>query len=217
MEACRETLCRVGRLLYDRGYVVGHDGNLSVRLEEDRILITPSGVSKGRMEPEMMVLCTMTGEVLAGERYPSSEIAMHLEVYRNRPDVGAVVHAHPPAATAFAVCGQGLTERYLIETVAGLGEVPVAPFGMPSTPEVAESIRPYLADHSALLLANHGALTWGADLWQAFDRMEVLEQTAEIYARVRLLGGGVELSEEQAAVLRGLSGRYAKLAGPRSK
>ena len=100
----REELCRAAQLLYQRGYVVGHDGNVSVRLGEDRILITPSGVSKGRLEPEMLVICGLEGQVLEGDRYPSSEMAMHLLVYRERRDVGAVVHAHPPAATAFAIC-----------------------------------------------------------------------------------------------------------------
>ena len=211
----REALCRVCRLLYDRGYVVGHDGNVSLRVGEDQILITPSGVCKGRMEPDTLVLCGLDGAVLEGERYPSSESAMHLEVYRRRPDVGAVVHAHPPAATAFAVCRKPLTQAYLIETVSGLGEVPVAPFAMPSTREVPESIRPYVAGHSALLLANHGALTWGRDLWEAFDRMEILEQTAKIYAQVQLLGGGVELTAEEQARLLSLAGRYQRLAGRR--
>ena len=208
-------LCRVCRLLYLRGYVAGHDGNVSLLVGEDRLLITPSGVCKGRMEPDMLVLCSLDGQVLAGERYPSSEIAMHLEVYRQRPEVRAVLHAHPPAATAFAVCQRPLTQAYLTETVSGLGEVPVAPFAMPSTEEVPKSIRPYVAEHSALLLANHGALTWGKDLWEAFDRMEILEHTARIYAQVHLLGGGVELTEEKKARLLSLSGRYAELAGRR--
>lgn len=211
----RETLCRICHLLYDRGHAVGHDGNVSLRVGEDRLLITPSGVCKGRMEPDMLVVCGLDGAVLEGERYPSSEIAMHLEVYRQRPDVGAVVHAHPPAATAFAVCRKPLTRAYLIETVSGLGEVPVAPFAMPSTREVPECIRPYVAGHSALLLANHGALTWGRDLWEAFDRMEILEQTAKIYAQVQLLGDGVELTAEEQARLLSLSGRYQRLAGRR--
>ena len=211
----REQLCRVCRLLYDRGYVVGHDGNVSARAGEDRILITPSGVSKGRLEPEMLVVCDLEGRVLSGERYPSAEMAMHLLVYRGRPDAGAVVHAHPPAATAFAICQRPLSQRYLTETVSGLGAVPVAPFAMPSTREVPESIRPYVHGHSAVLLANHGALTWGRDLWEAFDRMETVEQTAKIYAYVRQLGGGVELTQEQTDRLLGLSGHYKKLAGRR--
>ena len=209
----REELCQVCRLLYDRGYVVGHDGNVSVRLGEGCLLITPSGVSKGRLEPDMLVVCDLEGRVLEGDRYPSSEMAMHLLIYQERPDVGAVVHAHPPVSTAFAICQKTLKEKYLTETISCLGEVPVAPFAMPSTREVPESIRSFVADHSAVLLANHGALTWGADLWAAFDRMETVEQTAKIYAAVQQLGGGVELTREQTERLLALSGRYEKLAG----
>lgn len=215
--AAREELCQVCRLLYQRGYTVGHDGNVSLRLGEDQILVTPSGVGKGRLRPEMLVKCTLSGEVLEGDRHPSSETPMHLMVYRERPDVRAVVHAHPPMATAFAVCRRPLGERYLTETVSGLGEVPVAPFALPSTREVPDSVRPFVRDHSAVLLANHGALAWGPDLWSAFDRMETVEQTARIYAHVQLLGGGVELTEAQTAALLGLAGRYAVLAGPRTE
>ncbi len=166
---------------------MGHDGNVSLRLGEDQILVTPSGVGKGRLRPEMLVKCTPSGEVLEGDRHPSSETPMHLMVYRERSDVRAVVHAHPPMATAFAVCRRPLRERYLTETISGLGEVPVAPFALPSTQEVPDSIRPFVRDHSAVLLANHGALTWGPDLWSAIDRMETVEQTARIYANVQLL------------------------------
>lgn len=209
----REELCRAAQLLYQRGYVVGHDGNLSLRLGEDRILITPSGVSKGRLEPDMLVVCDLEGRVLSGARYPSSETAMHLLVYEERPDAGAVVHAHPPMATAFAIRRTPLKEPYLTETVSGLGEVPVAPFAMPSTQEVPESIRPFVTHHRAVLLANHGALAWGRDLWEAFDRMETVEQTAKIYAWVQLLGGGEALTREQTQGLLALSGRYERLAG----
>lgn len=215
MEELRQELCRVCALLYDRGYVVGHDGNVSVRVDGDQVLITPSGVSKGRMTPDMFVLCDLDGNVLAGDRYPSSEMAMHLLVYRERPDVRAVVHAHPPVSTAFAICQKPLAEAYLTETVGGLGQVPVAPFALPSTQEVPDSIRPFVHGHSAVLLANHGALTWGKDLWDAFDRMETVEQTAKIYAMVHQLGGGRELSAEQVERLLGLSGKYETLAGKR--
>jgi len=211
-----EELCRVCRLLYDRGYVAGHDGNVSLRLPDGNLLLTPSGVSKGRLEPEMLVVCDLEGNVLEGDRYPSSETPMHLEVYRQRPDVGAVVHAHPVMATAFSVCRKGLEEPFLIETISGLGAVPVAPYALPSTHEVPESIRPFVKDHNAVLLANHGALTWGRDLWEAFGRMEVLEHTAKIYAQVHLLGGGVPLTGKQVEDLLALSGRYEALAKKRT-
>lgn len=218
LEQMRQELCQVGKLLYDRGYVAANDGNLSVRLEGDRILITPSGVSKGRMTPDMLLVTDLEGHVLSGDRYPSSEIALHLEVYRRRSDVGAVVHAHPPVSTAFAVCRQGLTAPYLAELVVGLGEVPVTDgFAMLSTDQVPQSIVPFLPDHNAVLLCNHGAVTWGTDLWSAFDRMETVEHTAKILLHVRQLGGGVPLTEEEVAQLKGLDGFYRQRRGRRQK
>ena len=209
MEQDRETLCRVCLLLYQRGYVVSNDGNVSVRIGEDQVLITPSGVSKGRLTPDMLVVCDLEGRVLAGHLHPSSESAMHLLVYRERPDVGAVVHAHPPAATAFSICRRPLAQHYLTETISGLGEVPVAPFALPSTSQVPDSLRPYVA-------GCNGALAWGRDLWHAFDRMEQVEQTAKIFALVHQLGGGVELSPEQVGAIRGLEGHYRTLSGSRT-
>lgn len=215
-EQIREEMCQVCRLLYDRGYVVSNDGNVSVRVAPDRILITPSGVGKGRMTPEMLVLCDLQGNVLDGDRYPSSESKMHLMVYRERGDVMSVVHAHPPISTAFAICRRPLKERYLAEMVVGLGEVPVTEFAMLSTDEVPESVRPFVHSHNAVLLANHGALTWGASLLSAFDRLETVEQTAKVYYYVSRLGGGVEITLEQADTLRSMTGFYQKLAGKRS-
>ena len=208
----REAVCRVGRLLYDRGYVAANDGNISVKVGEDRLLITPSGVSKGRMPPAMLLVTDLDGTVVEGNRHPSSEGKMHLEVYRGRPDVNAVVHAHPPVSTAFAVCRRGLETPYLSELVAGLGQVPcTTSFAMLSTEEVPESVRPYLADHNALLLANHGALAWGGDLWEAFDRLETVEHTAQIVLNAQLLGGGVPLTEAEVERLQGLRGMYQTL------
>ena len=208
----REAVCRVGKLLYDRGYVAANDGNISVRVGEGRLLITPSGVSKGRMTPDMLLVTDLDGTVIEGNRHPSSEGKMHLEVYRGRPDVNAVVHAHPPVSTAFAVCRRGLETPYLSELVAGLGQVPCTPsFAMLSTEEVPQSVRPYLADHNALLLANHGALAWGGDLWEAFDRLETVEHTAKIVLNAQLLGGGIPLTEEEVVRLQGPRGMYQTL------
>jgi len=217
-QAQRETICRIGRLLYDRGYVAANDGNLSWKVAENRLLMTPSGVSKGRMSPDMLLLTDMDGAVLEGDLHPTSEIKMHLEVYRRRADARAVVHAHPPVATAFAVCRQGLETPYLAEMVVGPGSVPCTHvFAMLSTDEVAESIVPYLAEHSALLLANHGALAWGGDLWEAFDRLETVEHTAKIVLNARLLGGAVALTEEETLRLRELQGMYRMLRGKREQ
>ena len=208
----REAVCRVGKLLYDRGYVAANDGNISVRVGEGRLLITPSGVSKGRMTPDMLLVTDLDGTVIEGNRHPSSEGKMHLEVYRGRPDVNAVVHAHPPVSTAFAVCRRGLETPYLSEFVVGLGQVPCTPsFAMLSTGEVPKSVRRYLAEHNALLLANHGALAWGGDLWEAFDRLETVEHTAKIVLNAQLLGGGVPLTEAEVERLQGLRGMYQTL------
>lgn len=215
-ESIREEICSVCRLLYERGYVVSNDGNVSARVAPDKVLITPSGVGKGRMTPEMLVLCDLQGSVLEGDRYPSSESKMHLMVYRERSDVMSVVHAHPPISTAFAICRRPLRERYLAETVLGLGEVPVTEFAMLSTDEVPNSVKPFVRDHNAVLLANHGALTWGPSVLAAFDRMEVVEQTARVYYYVDRMGGGVEITPEQAETLRSMTGFYRKLAEKRT-
>ena len=210
-QAERDLICHIGRLLYDRGYVAANDGNISVRCG-DRLVMTPSGVSKGRMTPDMLLVTDLEGNVLEGNRHPTSEGKMHLAVYRHRPDVWAVVHAHPPVSTAFAACRKGLETPYLAELVVGLGTVPCTPgFAMLSTEEVPESVVPYLPDHNAVLLANHGSLTWGGDLWEAFDRMETVEHTAKIVMNIQTLGGGVPLTEEEVACLRSMTGMYKKL------
>ncbi len=211
-EAERALMCVVGKLLYDRGYVAANDGNLSMKTVPDRLLVTPSGVSKGRLTPDMLLVTDLEGNVLEGNRHPSSETKMHLAVYRGRPDVGAVVHAHPPVSTAFAVCRRGMETPYLSELVTGLGAVPCTPsFAMLSTDQVPRSVEPYLADHCAVLLANHGALTWGEDLWEAFDRMETVEHTAKILLNARLLGDPVALTQEETAELRSMQGMYRQL------
>ena len=214
-ERLRQEICEICHLLYERGYVVSNDGNVSARTERGTILITPSGVGKGRMTPDMLVETDLEGNILSGDRHPSSESKMHWMVYRERPDVMAVVHAHPPMSTAFAICRRPLKERYLAELVVGLGEVPVTEFAMLSTEEVPNSVKPFVNDHSAVLLANHGALTWGPSLLSAFDRMETVEQTAKVYYYVSRLGGGVEMTPEQADTLRAMTGFYQKLAQKR--
>ncbi len=214
-EKLRQEICQICHLLYERGYVVSNDGNVSARTERGTILVTPSGVGKGRMTPDMLVETDLDGNILSGDRHPSSESKMHWMVYRERPDVMAVVHAHPPLSTAFAICRRPLKERYLAEMVVGLGEVPVTEFAMLSTEEVPNSVKPFVQDHSAVLLANHGALTWGPSLLSAFDRMETVEQTAKVYYYVSQLGGGVEMSQDQADTLKSMTGFYQKLAQKR--
>src|SRR6187399_2731154 len=179
-EQLRAEIVEAGRRMYARGYVASNDGNISARLDESRILTTPKSVSKGFMTPDMMVIVDYEGKKLAGERDPSSELPMHLEIYRNRPDVNAVVHAHPPTATGFAVAGIPLTRAVLAEVVTTLGSVPIAEYGTPSTPELPAAVRKYIKAHDGLVLANHGALTIGADVYGAYYKMETIEHFAKI-------------------------------------
>lgn len=211
----RALICEIGKLMYEQRYVVVNDGNISVRTGKNEVWITPSGVNKGRMTAEMMVKVDLDGNVLAGERYPSSELKMHLIVYKEDPAVKAVVHAHPPYGTSFAICQKPIDKRYMPEMLLGLGPVPVAKFALPSTEAVPESVKPYVKQHKALLLANHGVLTWGADLWQAFDRLEVVEASAKIIMNVEQIGNGVEISEADTDTLMSFQQKYAEMAGRR--
>ena len=177
----REQICDVCHKMWQKGWVAANDGNVSVRLEDGTFLATPTGMSKSFITPEKLVHIDKNGKVLDGEPglRPSSEIKMHLRCYREREDVGAVLHAHPPVATGFAVANIPLDDYSMIETVISLGSVPVTPYGTPSTEEVPEAIAPYLADHDAMLLQNHGALVVGPDIIGAYYRMETLELFAQ--------------------------------------
>jgi L-fuculose-phosphate aldolase len=209
----RADIVEVGRRLYARGYTASNDGNISVRLDAGRLLMTPTGVCKGFMTPEMMCITDLDGRKLAGERDPSSEIQMHLEAYRSRPDVQAVVHAHPPIATGFAVAGIPLDRAVLAEVVTTLGSVPIAEYATPSTKELPEAVRRYVQAHDGMLLANHGALTLGKDLFSAYYKMETIEHFANISLVARLLGGERVLSREEVFRLQDLRGRYG-IAAP---
>lgn len=186
-QTARAEIVRIGRLMYERGYVVSSDGNLSVRLGDDRIVATPTMMSKGRMTEDALAVVDSEGRPL-NERRASSELAMHLLIYRERPEVRAVCHAHPPHGTAFAVAGLAIDQPVLSEVILALGCVPLAEYGTPSTSELTEAMQPLVKHHNALLMANHGAVAYGADLWQAFDRLETLEHTARITILARTLG-----------------------------
>jgi len=190
-----EEVCQVGRLLFDKGFVAANDGNLSVRLSEDVILTTPTGVSKGFLEPDMLVKVNLQGEVLEGKTEPSSELKMHLRVYSERQDVQAVVHAHPPIATTYAIAGIPLDQAMMPEAVITLGTVPVVEYGTPSTEEIPNAIAHYIHSYRALLLENHGALTWGKDIFSAYYLMETLEFAAQVNFNLKLLGRERELSK----------------------
>jgi L-fuculose-phosphate aldolase len=194
-------ICEAGRRVYAQGYVASNDGNISCRIEEDRILTTPTGVSKGFLKPEDLCIVDFSGRKVSGLKNPSSEIGMHIFLYRERPDVRAVVHAHPPTATGFAVAGIPLTECVLPEVVITLGAIPIADYGTPGGPEISEPIRKYVKDYDAYLLENHGATTIGKDVMNAYYKMETMEHFAKILFVARQLGGANLLNEEQVAKL----------------
>lgn len=191
----REQICEVGHNLWQLGFVAANDGNISVKLDDDTFLATPTGTSKRILKPEMLIKMNSKNEVIhCPEGYkPSSEFKMHLRCYKERPDITAVVHAHPPTATGFAIARIPLDEYTMPEAIIFLGSVPIAPYGTPGSEEVPESIVPYLPDHDTILLMNHGALTVGVDLTQAYYRMETLEHFAKVSLVAHQLGGAVEL------------------------
>ncbi|MDD3242312.1 MAG: class II aldolase/adducin family protein [Eubacteriales bacterium] len=206
----REQICDICNKMWQLGWVAANDGNVSVKLTQDEILATPTGISKSFITPEKLVLLDGDGAVReAQDGYrPSSEIKMHLCCYQEREDVHAVLHAHPPTATGFAVAHRHMDEYIMIESVIAIGSVPVTPYGTPSTAEVPNAIRPYLQEHDVLLLENHGALTVGADLLTAYYRMESLELWAKIQLNAELLGGAVELPRKEIDRLIGMRAQY---------
>lgn len=197
----KKEMVEVGRRMYVRGYVASHDGNVSVKLDENRILITPTGVSKGFMKHADLVLTDRDGRVLKGDRKPSSEIFMHLKVYQERPDVNSVCHAHPVYATGFAAAGIPLDKHVLPEVVIALGTIPLVEYGTPGTAAFYKPLIPYLKDHDAFLLANHGVLTVGEDLRKAYHAMEIVEHFARIYFVSLQLGRVQELAQEEVEKL----------------
>lgn len=203
-DAAAAGIVRACRRLDARGLVAGQDGNVSVRVAPDRLLVTPAGRTKGEVEAGELVEVDLTGAVVAGDGRPSSEFGMHLAVYAGRPDVGAVVHAHPPTATGFAVAGADFMAPVLPEIILLTGPVPLVPYAMPGTPALAEALAPWLAGHDAFLLANHGATTLGRTLDAALQRMESLEHAARILLAARLVGRVNELTPEQAGALAAL-------------
>lgn len=197
----RRDIVTVCRRLYDRGLIAGQDGNVSVRLTPDRILVTPAGMSKVDVTEESLVTMMLDGTRCGGEGEPSSEVEMHLHLYRRRDAVGAVVHAHPPTAIAFSVVGETLDPDVLPEVIYQLGAVPLVPYATPGTPALARSLDPYLAGHDAFLLAHHGATTVGPTLTIAHQRMESLEHAARILLSARALGPVNTLTPSQVDVL----------------
>jgi L-fuculose-phosphate aldolase len=185
----RREICKVGRWMYRQGFVVAAEGNLSMRLDADRILVTPAGACKGRLQPDDLMITDLEGTVVSGTGHPSSEMRMHLLYYRLRPDVRAVCHAHPATATGFAAAGRALEEAVLPEVVSLLGKIPLAPYGTPGTWELCAGLESLVPNHDAILLENHGVVTCGRDLITAYQRMETVEHFARVMITAEALGG----------------------------
>ena len=207
-EQIRAEIVDAGRRMYARAYIASNDGNITARLDDKRLIATPKSVSKGFMTPDMMVIVDYDGKKISGDRDASTELPMHLEIYRNRPDVNAVVHAHPPVATGFAVAGIPLTRAVLAEVITTLGSIPIAAYGTPSTAELPEAVRKYIKAHDGMLLANHGAVTCGIDVMGAYYKMEIIEHFAHISLVARQLGGENLISRDEVERLQGLRGFY---------
>ena len=210
----RREVCEVGRRVYQRGYVAANDGNISVRIQDDRILCTPTGVSKGFITEDMLAICDLDGQQVAGTMRISSEIRMHLDIYKLRTDVHSVVHAHPPTATGFAVAGIELTQCVLPEVIVSLGGVPLADYGTPGGPDIVEPMKPLLKDYDAILMANHGAVTLGKDVMDAHFKMETVEHFAKIALVAHQLGQVKTLSDGHVNELIDLRERFGIVGRP---
>jgi L-fuculose-phosphate aldolase len=208
----RREICRIGRWMYARGHVVANEGNLSVRLDENRILVTPAGVCKGRLTPQDLLITDLNGVMISGTGRPSSEMRLHLLYYHSRPDVGAICHAHPPTATGFAAAGRALAQAVLPEVIVCVGNIPLAPYATPGTWELCANIEPLMPDHDAILLENHGVVTCAPDLVTAFQRMEMVEQFARVRLVAESLGGPHLLSRKEVRRLIAARPRYGILS-----
>jgi L-fuculose-phosphate aldolase len=206
----KKLIVEIGRRIWTRGFVASNDGNITVKLNDGELLTTPTGVSKGFMNVDMIIKVDLNGKVISGNsKYkPSSEVKMHLEVYKERPDIKSVVHAHPPYATSFAVAGIALNKCVLPEAILVIGSVPTAAYGLPSTMEIPDSIREFIKSSDALLLANHGSLTLGSDLLNAYHKLETLELTASIVWKAMQLGNVNVLPEYERDRLMGLRDKF---------
>src|SRR2546421_5523633 len=212
----RDDIVRVGQLVFQKGWVAANDGNITIRLDAERILATPTGVCKGMMECDDLIIVDMKGNKISGRAERTSEIAMHTTVYGLRPDIRSVVHAHPPVATGFATAGRQLNLALLPEVVIGLGCVPLAAYGLPGTPALADPMLPLVPKDDALLMANHGAVCYGEDVFKAYFKMETMEHFARIQLVAELLGGANVLPKTEVDKLLDSRTRYgvrAKSAG----
>jgi L-fuculose-phosphate aldolase len=204
----RDDIVRIGQLVFQKGWIASNDGNISVRLDAERILATPTGVCKGMMAPDDLIVVDMKGNKISGRRERTSEIMLHLTIYDMRPDINAVLHAHPPVATGYASAGRSLNQALLPEVIIGLGCVPLAEYGLPGTPAITEPMLPLIPKYDALLMANHGAVCYGPDAFAAYFRMESVEHFARIALVTELLGGARVLPRGEVNKLLDARSRY---------
>jgi L-fuculose-phosphate aldolase len=212
----RQDIIDVGKLVFQKGWVAANDGNITVRLDQDRILATPTGICKGMMDHDDLIIVDMQGKKIEGKKECTSEIAMHLTVYEMRPDIRSVVHAHPPVATGFATAGRALNLALLPEVIIGLGCVPLADYGLPGTPELTKPMLPLIPKYDAIMMGNHGAVCYGPDVYKAFFKMETVEHFARISFVAEMLGGAKALPRVEVDKLLDARTRYgvkAKVAG----
>ena len=208
LQELRQDIVDVGRLVFQKGWVAANDGNISVRINGERILCTPTSICKGMMSVEDLIICDLDGNKVEGRRERTTEIAMHATIYRMRPDMQSVLHAHPPVATGFAVAGRPLDLALLPEIIISLGCVPLAEYGLPGTPALTEGMLPLIPKYDAILMANHGAVAYGEDVFQAFHRMEMVEHFARITLVAELLGGAKALPRVEVRKLFDARDRY---------
>jgi L-fuculose-phosphate aldolase len=204
----RQDIVEIGRLVYQKGWVAANDGNITIRLDENRILATPTQISKGMMLVEDLIIVDRKGTKIEGRRECTSEIFMHCTIYNMRPDIHSVLHAHPPVATGFATAGRPLDQALLPEVIIGLGCVPLAAYGLPGTPELTEPMLPYIPKYDAMMMGNHGAVCYGEDVYKAFFKMETVEHFARIALVAELLGGAKVLPKTEVDKLLDSRTRY---------
>jgi L-fuculose-phosphate aldolase len=204
----RQDIVDIGRLVYQKGWVAANDGNITIRLDKDRILATPTGVSKGMMHVDDLIIVDHKGTKIEGRKECTSEIMMHCTIYNMRSDIHSVVHAHPPVATGFAAAGRPLDQALLPEVIIGLGCVPLAAYGLPGTPELTAPMLPYIPKYDAIMMGNHGAVSYGEDVYKAFFRMETMEHFARIALVAELLGGANVLPKTEVDKLLNSRTRY---------
>jgi L-fuculose-phosphate aldolase len=212
----RQDIIDVGKLVFQKGWVAANDGNITIRLDKDRIMATPTGICKGMMDHDDLIIVDMKGNKIEGKKECTSEIAMHLTVYEMRPDIRSVVHAHPPVATGFATAGRALNLALLPEVIIGLGCVPLADYGLPGTPELTKPMLPLIPKYDAIMMGNHGAVCYGPDVYKAFFKMETVEHFARISFVAEMLGGAKALPRVEVDKLLDARTRYgikAKVAG----